>query len=150
MDVHSKELVRKRPGPARALHRRQSSGRAALFGFGARSHRSRAQMSKIAVESLPPRTGRRRLQPSERGLDGREIMTWTTTTEGAFADLGPENEERLMLLLTDAHLASFVARAFNRLTRAQQANLAATARDALGVVPSRLKEPFLRFAEQIG
>jgi hypothetical protein len=76
-------------------------------------------------------------------------MSWTTTLEGAFAGLSPENEECLISLLRDAQFALFVDRAFAKLTAAQREAVVSAARTAIGVVPPRLQRPFLDFSEKI-
>jgi hypothetical protein len=76
-------------------------------------------------------------------------MSWTTTLQGALADLSPENEECLISLLHDAQFASFIKGAFAKLTAGQQEVVVSAARTALGVLPPRLQHPFVEFSEKI-
>jgi hypothetical protein len=85
-----------------------------------------------------------------RKAKGSEVMSWTTTLESALADPTAEDEARLIWLWDDPHLASFFARAFDKLTPAQQAAAASSARTALGLLPLRLQKAFVGFVEKIG
>ena len=76
-------------------------------------------------------------------------MSWTTTLQGALADLSPENEERLISLLNDAQFASFMRGAFAKLATGQREAVVSAARTALGVLPPRLQHPFVEFSEKI-
>jgi hypothetical protein len=76
-------------------------------------------------------------------------MSWTTTLQGALADLSPENEECLISLLNDAQFASFIREAFAKLTAGQREAVVSAARTALGVLPLRLQHPFVAFSEKI-
>ena len=76
-------------------------------------------------------------------------MSWTTTLQGALADLSRENEDCLISLLKDAQFASFVRGAFGKLTAGQREAVVSAARTALGVLPPRLQHPFVEFSEKI-
>ena len=76
-------------------------------------------------------------------------MAWSTTLEGALADLSPENEERLISLLKDAQFASFVARAFAKLTAGQRKAVVSAATTALGVLSPRLQPSFVEFSDKV-
>jgi hypothetical protein len=76
-------------------------------------------------------------------------MSWTTTLQGALADLSPENEERLISLLRDAQFASFIRGAFAKLTVGQREAVASAAGTALRLLPPRLQHPFAEFSEKI-
>jgi hypothetical protein len=77
-------------------------------------------------------------------------MSWTTTLQGALADLTPDDEGRLIWLLGDPQLASFVGRAYAKLTTSQQEALTSNARTAVGLLSPRLQHAFAGFAEKIG
>jgi hypothetical protein len=76
-------------------------------------------------------------------------MSWTTTLQGALADLSRENEECLISLLQDAQFASFVRGAFGKLTAGQREAVVYAARTALSVLPPRLQHPFVAFSKKI-
>ena len=76
-------------------------------------------------------------------------MSWTTTLQGALADLSPENEECLISLLNDAQFASFIRGAFAKLTTGQREAVVSAARTALRRASARLQHPFLEFSEKI-
>jgi ABC-type Mn2+/Zn2+ transport system ATPase subunit len=95
------------------------------------------------------REARQRRQQGRQPIDEENIMSWTTTIEGVLADLSPENEECLMSLLKDVQFASFVERAFAKLTAGQREAVVSAATTALGVLPPRLQRPFVEFSEKI-
>ena len=76
-------------------------------------------------------------------------MSWTTTLQGALADLSRENEDCLISLLKDAQFASFVRGAFGKLTPGQREAVVSASRNALDVLPPRLQHPFIAFSEKI-
>ena len=76
-------------------------------------------------------------------------MSWTTTLGRALADLTPEDEDGLILLLSDSQFVSCFHKAFNRLTPAKQEAVTSTTRSALGLLSPRLQHAFLGFAEKI-
>jgi len=76
-------------------------------------------------------------------------MSRTTTLQGALTDLSRENEDCLLALLRDAQFASFVGRAFAKLTATQPEAVMSAARAAFGVLPPRLHHPFVEFSEKI-
>ncbi len=85
----------------------------------------------------------------QQGFNKEGIMSWTTTLEGALAELSPENEECLISLLNDAQFASFVRGAFAKLTAVEREAVVSVSRTALGVLPPRLQHTFVEFSEKI-
>ncbi len=77
-------------------------------------------------------------------------MGWTTTLQSALADLNPDDEGRLISLLDDPQLASFVGRAYAKLTASQQEAVTSNAKLAAGLLSPRLQHAFAGFAEKIG